>query len=127
MTNTKTHTDSRTKTNTRMDFIVNHFRSALKRLTNYDDNEISEILWGIENEEISSLDFIGFIPKSDKNEVCVRLQLSVDWDEHHRLKKETPTVIYESKFDEGNSPEIYGMIIMTQNTIEKSPLIVLCS
>lgn len=117
-----TRTQSKTKTNTRIGFILNHFRSALSRLTDYDSRQIKDILDGIENEEIASLDFIGYIPKPDKKEVFVRLQLAVDWDEHHRLKKEQPKIIYDNKFDEGNCPEIYGLIVLTQNTIVEKQL-----
>lgn len=120
MTTTKTKT--KTQTNTRIEFILNHFRSALKRLTDFDNNQIKEVLDGIENEEIASLDFIGYIPQQDKNDVYVRLQLAVDWDEHHRLRREQPKITYDNKFDEGNCPEIYGLIMMTQNTIEKKKL-----
>lgn len=120
MATTKTKTN--TQTNTRIEFILNHFRSALKRLTNFDNQQITEVLDGIENEEIASLDFIGYIPQHGKNDVYVRLQLAVDWDEHHRLRKEQPKITYDNRFDEGSCPEIYGLIMMTQNTIEKNKL-----
>ena len=118
----KTQTKTKTQTSTRIKFIVNHFRSALNRLTDYDSNTISEILDGIENEEIESLDFIGYIPKDSKNDVYVRLQLAVDWDEHHQLKKEQPTITYDNKFEENTCPEIYGLILLTERTIEENNL-----
>lgn len=119
---TTTRTKTNTQTNTRIEFIINHFRSALKRLTDLDDYRITEVLDGIENEEIASLDFIGYIPLHDKNDVYVRLRLAVDWDEHHRLRKEQPQITYDNRFDEGSCPEIYGLIMMTQNTIENNKL-----
>ena len=115
-TRTNTHTETRIK------FILNHYRTALNRLSNLSKNEIETVLDGIENEEIESLEFIGFIPKSDADEVVVSLKLSVDWDEHHNLKTKQPKIIYENKFDEGNSPEIFGLIILTQDTIKEYSL-----
>lgn len=115
-TRTNTHTDTRIK------FIQNHFRAALNRLSNLSRKEIENILDGIENEEIESIEFIGFIPKIDIDEVIVSLKLTVDWDEHHNLRNTQPKITYDNKFDEGNSPEIYGLIILTEQTIKNHNL-----
>lgn len=117
-----TYAYAKTNTKTRIEFILNHFRSALCRLTEYTSSEIDEILEGIKNEEIESLEFIGYQIINDKHIVFVRVKLSLDFDEHHKLKSSQPLITYENKFEDENSPEIFGFIHLAQQTIKRQNL-----
>lgn len=117
-----TYTNTKTNTATRIEFVLNHFRSTLYRLTNLKEREIEVILDGIRREEIESLEFIGYNRINNKNVVYVKLELSIDWDEHHNLKSREPLIKYSNKFEDGSSPEIFGLIYLTQQTIQNKKL-----
>ena len=118
-----TYASTVTNTATRIEFILNHFRCALRRLTNLNKEETEKILDGIRNEEIESLTFIGYHYSNHENIVQVKIILRLDWDEHHKLRSQKPIITYKNNFDEGTSPEIYGLIQTAQDTIERENLI----
>ena len=119
---TTANTRAATYTKIRIEFVLNHFRSALSRLTEFSKDEIDKILDAIRNEDIESLEFVGYTTENTKRVVYVQLKLCLDLDEHHKLSSNQPLITYASKFDDECSPEIYGFICLVQDQIKSKKL-----